>query len=53
MSVVGREYDELKRYNLSEIYSPTPRKQATGEAMGEATNESEAVKAEKSASAAG
>ncbi|KAK2871853.1 hypothetical protein FQN49_002764 [Arthroderma sp. PD_2] len=25
MSVVEADYDELKRYNLSEIYSPTPR----------------------------
>ncbi|EFQ98125.1 THUMP domain-containing protein [Nannizzia gypsea CBS 118893] len=25
MSVVEGDYDELKRYNLSEIYSPTPR----------------------------
>jgi tRNA acetyltransferase TAN1 len=49
MSVVGRDYDELKRYNLAEIYHPTPRKQATGEA----TKESEAVEAEKSLSAAG
>ena len=25
MSVVEGDYDALKRYNLSEIYSPTPR----------------------------
>ncbi|OJD13841.1 hypothetical protein AJ78_05737 [Emergomyces pasteurianus Ep9510] len=25
MSVVGRDYDDLKRYNLSEIYDPTPK----------------------------
>ncbi|EEQ84055.2 THUMP domain-containing protein [Blastomyces dermatitidis ER-3] len=25
MSVVGPDYDELKRYNLSEIYDPTPK----------------------------
>jgi hypothetical protein len=25
MSVVGHDYDTLKRYNLSEIYSPTPK----------------------------
>lgn len=25
MSVVEGDYDELKRYNLAEIYSPTPR----------------------------
>lgn len=24
MSVVGRDYDELKQYNLAEIYDPTP-----------------------------
>ncbi|KAI1914801.1 hypothetical protein LOZ58_000324 [Ophidiomyces ophidiicola] len=28
MSVVGGDYDELKRYNLAEIYNPTPRPQA-------------------------
>lgn len=27
MSVVGSDYDKLKRYNISEIYSPTPRPQ--------------------------
>lgn len=27
MSVVGGDYDQLKRYNLSEIYNPTPRPQ--------------------------
>ncbi|KKZ62496.1 hypothetical protein EMCG_03109 [[Emmonsia] crescens] len=25
MSVVGPDYDDLKRYNLSEIYYPTPK----------------------------
>ena len=25
MSVVGSDYDELKQYNLAEIYDPTPR----------------------------
>lgn len=25
MSVVGRDYDELKQYNLAEIYDPTPK----------------------------
>ncbi|EEH44426.2 uncharacterized protein PADG_00715 [Paracoccidioides brasiliensis Pb18] len=25
MSVVGRDYDELKKYNISEIYDPTPK----------------------------
>lgn len=24
MSIVGPDYDELKKYNLAEIYSPTP-----------------------------
>lgn len=24
MSVVGREYEELKRFNLAEIHAPTP-----------------------------
>ena len=28
MSVVGSDYEELKRYNLAEIYDPTPPKQA-------------------------
>jgi tRNA acetyltransferase TAN1 len=27
MSVVGHDYDELKRFNLSEIYRPTPKPQ--------------------------
>ncbi|KZZ96438.1 THUMP domain containing protein [Ascosphaera apis ARSEF 7405] len=27
MSVVGKDYDELKRYNLAEIYNPTPKPQ--------------------------
>lgn len=25
MSVVGSDYEKLKRYNLSEIYEPTPK----------------------------
>ena len=25
MSVVGNDYDELKQYNLAEIYDPTPK----------------------------
>ena len=25
MSVVGRDYDKLKQYNLAEIYDPTPK----------------------------
>ncbi|PGH18112.1 hypothetical protein AJ79_00740 [Helicocarpus griseus UAMH5409] len=37
MSVVGRDYDELKRYNLSEIYEPTPKpKPAEGGVTSEA-----------------
>ncbi|EFE35484.1 uncharacterized protein ARB_05526 [Trichophyton benhamiae CBS 112371] len=31
MSVVEGDYDELKRYNLSEIYSPTPRPEVNPE----------------------
>ena len=27
MSVVGSDYEELKRYNLAEIFNPTPRPQ--------------------------
>ncbi|KAI5293130.1 hypothetical protein KEM52_005812, partial [Ascosphaera acerosa] len=27
MSVVGKEYDRLKKFNLAEIYNPTPRPQ--------------------------
>ena len=27
MSVVGADYDKLKRYNLSEIYSPSARRE--------------------------
>ncbi len=37
MSVVGSDYDLLKRYNLAEIYDPTPKereKQAGTEAEG-------------------
>ncbi|KAJ5093051.1 hypothetical protein N7456_008912 [Penicillium angulare] len=29
MSVVGRDYDELKRYNIAEIYDPSPKGEAT------------------------
>lgn len=25
MSVVGSDFEELKRYNLAEIYNPTPK----------------------------
>lgn len=25
ISVVGSDYDQLKRYNLAEIYAPTPK----------------------------
>ena len=25
MSVVGADYERLKRYNLAEIYEPTPK----------------------------
>ena len=28
MSVVGSDYDELKQYNLAEIYDPTPKSKA-------------------------
>lgn len=28
MSVVGGDYDELKQYNLAEIYDPTPKLEA-------------------------
>ncbi|KAI5304410.1 hypothetical protein KEM56_006529 [Ascosphaera pollenicola] len=27
MSVVGKDYDEMKKYNLAEIYNPTPKPQ--------------------------
>jgi tRNA acetyltransferase TAN1 len=27
MSVVGGDYDKLKRFNLAELYSPAPKKQ--------------------------
>ena len=29
MSVVGSDYDELKQYNLAEIYDPTPKLDAS------------------------
>ncbi|KAL1982458.1 hypothetical protein VTN96DRAFT_1305 [Rasamsonia emersonii] len=29
MSVVGSDYDKLKRFNLAELYSPTPKPQAS------------------------
>ncbi|KAJ5721780.1 uncharacterized protein N7483_009714 [Penicillium malachiteum] len=29
MSVVGSDYDDLKRYNIAEIYEPSPKGQAT------------------------
>jgi hypothetical protein len=28
MSVVGSDYEQLKRYNISEIYEPTAKKEA-------------------------
>lgn len=31
MSVVGSDYEELKRYNLAEIYNPTPKPDARKE----------------------
>ena len=30
MSVLGSDYDQLKRYNLAELYSPTPKPQVSG-----------------------
>ena len=30
MSVVGSDYDELKQYNLAEIYDPTPKSTREG-----------------------
>jgi hypothetical protein len=27
MSVVGGDYDKLKRFNIAELYSPAPKKQ--------------------------
>lgn len=32
MSVVGSDYDQLKRYNLAEIYDPAPAKPAADQA---------------------
>lgn len=29
MSVVGSDYDQLKRYNLAELYDPTPKPEAS------------------------
>jgi hypothetical protein len=28
ISVAGSDYDKLKRYNLAELYTPTPKPQA-------------------------
>jgi hypothetical protein len=28
ISVIGSDYDKLKRFNLAEIYTPTPKPQA-------------------------
>ncbi|KAF2144613.1 uncharacterized protein K452DRAFT_284936 [Aplosporella prunicola CBS 121167] len=36
MSVVGEDFERLKRYNLSEIYEPTPREQAKEQAKEQA-----------------
>ncbi|KAL1953141.1 hypothetical protein VTO42DRAFT_3555 [Malbranchea cinnamomea] len=38
MSVVGSDYDRLKRYNISEIYNPTPRPQSSQGASEAAKN---------------
>lgn len=32
MAVVPNDFEELKRYNLAEIYNPTPKEQPKGEA---------------------
>ena len=32
MSVLGSDYDQLKRFNLAELYSPTPKPQVSGAA---------------------
>lgn len=37
MSVVGGDYDQLKRYNLAELYSPTPKPQAPEKKESETT----------------
>ena len=37
MSVVGGDYDQLKRYNLAELYSPTPKPQASEKKESETT----------------
>lgn len=29
MSVVGSDYDQLKRFNLAELYNPSPKPQAS------------------------
>ncbi len=34
MSVVGSDFDRLKRYNLAEIYDPTPKPAAKVEQSG-------------------
>jgi tRNA acetyltransferase TAN1 len=42
MSVVGGDYDRLKRFNLAEIYDPTPK---TGEAKATETPKTTEAKA--------
>lgn len=37
MSVVEGDYDQLKRYNLAELYSPTPKPQASEKKESETT----------------
>jgi tRNA acetyltransferase TAN1 len=34
MSVVESDYDKLKRYNLAEIYDPSPRKAEKADTSG-------------------
>ncbi|KAI5286701.1 hypothetical protein KEM54_006581 [Ascosphaera aggregata] len=40
MSVVGKDYDDLRKYNLAEIYNPTPRPQNHSENPQEAATHS-------------
>lgn len=35
MSVVGHDFDQLKRFNLAEIYDPGPKATDTGRARTE------------------
>lgn len=37
MSVVGSDYDQLKRYNLAELYNPTPKPQTSEKKESETT----------------